>query len=210
MKVDDAKAAQPDPTQSPDTKKPGSKPFSKVLEDKAAAGVPTKKGLPFGTKPGPFDPNAMLLPASVMPAPQFTPDTIFQPVAATPAADASAIQGLVQEILVATKPDGQNSVEIQFNSKTLDSLHVQISKDQDQIAIRFSAANESVSNLLSRNISQLSDALREKGLQVAPIQVELRPAPISSSPSDTPQRDGRRGGQSDQRRDQQQQQQRQR
>jgi flagellar hook-length control protein FliK len=112
---------------------------------------------------------------------------------------------LVQEILVVAEPNGANRVEIQFNSTTLEGLRVQISQDQDQIAIRFSAASALTSNLLSRNLDQLSAALHSKGLQVSPIQVELAPPRIEAAPGSSGSRDGRHE-QSEERRQQRQQQ----
>jgi len=103
------------------------------------------------------------------------------------------IRNLVREILVVTEPRGRQTVDVQFNSTTLDGLRVRISREEDKIAIRFLTASAAVSDLLSRNADQLSEALQAKGLHVVPIQVELSAGPVSIE-TGLPARDGQRSG----------------
>ena len=103
------------------------------------------------------------------------------------------LDGLVQEIMVVAGPDKDPKVEIQFPSKTLDGLNVQITKNGDDLSIRFLARSSSVAQLLSQNSNQLSQALEAKGLHVAPIQVEVASSPSSSTESAPSYKDGRRG-----------------
>jgi hypothetical protein len=107
------------------------------------------------------------------------------------------VQSIVHEILVVTKAGGPPIVDVQFNSKTLDGLRVRVSGNKEEIAIRFSTSSESVLQLLKQHVGALSDALQTKGLQVAPVQIEMRPAPVVSPQSGSSPRHGRGGGHSD-------------
>jgi flagellar hook-length control protein FliK len=121
------------------------------------------------------------------------PPLVQDTKAASTLNEPEVIRNLVREILVVTEPRGRQTVDVQFNSTTLDGLRVRISREDDKIAIRFLTASASVSDLLSRNAAQLSEALQAKGLHVVPIQVELRAAPVSME-AGPPARDGERGG----------------
>ncbi len=204
MKVDDTRAPTSEPTKTSDGKRPGSTSslFSEVLgrksEDTERKRIQQES--PFAV---PDEASSLVSPA-IVPTDQIQPGIVSQSSAPT-RSEAADIQALVQEILVVSKPDGQQSVEIQFNSKSLDGLNVKISQEQNQIAIRFSTASASVSELLSRNLDQLSDGLQRKGVQLAPIQVELTSGSTSSVPSNTTSRDGRRGQQREDRQQQQRQ-----
>jgi len=103
------------------------------------------------------------------------------------------LEGLVQEILVVAGPGSAPLVEVQFHSDTLEGLSVQVSKTGDQVSIRFLTSSTSVAQLLSQNSSQLLQGLEAKGLQVAPIQVELTQATPRSTDSRPSSSDGRRG-----------------
>jgi flagellar hook-length control protein FliK len=202
MKVDDAHTPKTETTKTSDGKRPSSTSgsFSEVLGRKLG-GTERKKASQDQLFPLSNE-NSLVLP-TIIPADQTQSGIVSQPAAET-RSEAINIQGLVQEILVVAQPNGQHSVELQFNSKSLDGLHVKISQEQDQIAIRFSTASASVSELISRNLDQLSDALHRKGLELAPIQVELTPAPTNSVANNTGSRDGRRGQQNEEQRQQQQ------
>ncbi len=201
MKVDDAHIPKAETTKTSEGRQPSStsSSFSEVLGRKLGDAERKKaqqdQQLPLS------DETSLALP-TILPVDLTQPRVVSQPSAET-RSEAANIQALVQEILVVAQPNGKQSVELQFNSKTLDGLRVKITQDQDQIAIRFSAASASVSELISRNVDQLSDALHRKGLQLAPIQVELTPTPTNSAASNTESRDGRRGGQNEERRQQQ-------
>ncbi|MBV9508137.1 MAG: flagellar hook-length control protein FliK, partial [Acidobacteriia bacterium] len=166
--------------------KPGSKPFARLLKEKQeknkqpdvsdqaiAAGAPVAM---------PFDPAASVVPQTSTPG-------------AAPA-EAGLVRNLVQEIVATPAPDGAARVDVQFNSKTLEGLRVQVTRSEDTISVKFSTSSQSVSQLLSRNLGQLSQALESKGLHVAPIQVEMIPPPVThgDGQTDSSPQDGRRGG----------------
>jgi flagellar hook-length control protein FliK len=209
MKVEEAGVPPSEASQPVAAKRSNPTAFSQLLEQKAEAGQKKKRIQP-GVELLLLDGSALMLPAALAGG-QMQPGMVSQLPAET-RVEGADIKALVQEILVVSKPNEPRSVEIQFNSKTLDGLQVQIKQDRDQIAIRFSTASESISDLLSRNLNQLTEALHSKGLQVGPIQVERAPTPIDAAPgsgSATP-RDGRRGQSEERQQRQQQQQQRQR
>jgi flagellar hook-length control protein FliK len=99
------------------------------------------------------------------------------------AAAPRSLDGLVREIVVAAGPGLNSSVEVQFQSATLDGLNVRISRKGDGICVRFLTSSDSVAQLLIRNSSQLSEALLARGLHVAPIQIERAPAPSRTAES---------------------------
>lgn len=201
MKVDDARIPIAGTGKIPPGKRArsASGSFSEILEGKLenAGARKGQKGEPF---PQPDDAAFAL--AAVMPAEQNQAGMVSEPPVET-RSEAASIQGLAHEILVVAQPNGQRGIELQFNSKTLDGLHVKISQEQDQISIRFSTASASVSDLIARNLDQLSDALQHKGLQLAPIQVEVTPTQPNSESTSTGPRDGRNGQQNERQRQQQ-------
>src|SRR5262249_20519736 len=83
------------------------------------------------------------------------------------------IQSLIHEIQLRVEPSGAAEVRIQFDSKTLDGLRVDIRKaETGAIGITFTTDNENTSRLLSNHIPALSHALATKGLPVAAIHVD--------------------------------------
>jgi hypothetical protein len=106
--------------------------------------------------------------------------------------EVAPLEGLVQEILVVAGPGVDTKVDVQFQSTTLDGLNVRIVRKGDEVSIRFLTGSESVAKLLTRNVDQLSQSLHAKGVPVAPIQVELAPAPARSTDARHDPRDGRR------------------
>jgi hypothetical protein len=78
------------------------------------------------------------------------------------------ISSLVQEIVVQAPPGGPASVDIQFNSTTLEGLHVRIQKTGESVEVRFSTASEDVSRLLAAKIDSLAQGLVQHGY-VAPV-----------------------------------------
>ncbi len=204
MKVDDTVPPAAQTAKTSEGGRPSSASFSGVLARKLEdSGSKTEQDGRFAQPD-----EALLALPMTMPADQIQPEMVFQP-SSEMRSDTTKIQALIQEILVVAQPNGRQAVEIQFDSKTLDGLNVQISQQQGQVAIRFSAASAPVSELISRNLDQLSDALQRKGLNLAPIQVELTSMPNNSGTnnpgsSNTGARDGRRGEQNQDRRQQQQ------
>lgn len=200
MKVEgDKSAAQVAPKEvpSPDARPgPKSKTFSKVLGEK----VEKKKGP--GETLEPADEVVLAtglttgLTATVLPAPQQFPAEIRESQVARPGLDSALVRDLVQEIVVVTQPTGAQAVDVQFNSRTLQNLNVRISKDGENISIRFAAPNEAISQLLTRNVDQLSTALAARGVP-AVINIQTGPAPV-------PAADDSRGTPGEHRRDQRQ------
>lgn len=105
-------------------------------------------------------------------------------VATTSNADVpQAIRNLVHEIQVHVEPSGTAEVRIQFDSRVFDGLRVNIRKGEDGgIAINFLAQNESTSQLLSKHIPTLSQALAAKGIVVSSIQLDTRERFSASEP----------------------------
>jgi hypothetical protein len=110
------------------------------------------------------------------------------------------LTSLIQEITVEAPPGGASSVEIQFDSRTLDGLHVRVQKAGEGVEVRFSTSSEAVSRLLSANADKLAEALVERGY-VAPnvsVQRAQGPTAFSTSESGRSGRDGNSRGRQDQ------------
>lgn len=89
-----------------------------------------------------------------------------------PVYEARQIKGIVQEIQTVVHPGGKTQVDIQLNSQTLDGLQIRITRDDTgKIAIQFSTQSDDVSQLLDRNMGNLTQSLAGRGLQVAGIQI---------------------------------------
>jgi hypothetical protein len=151
------------------------RPFSEVLKQAPdAAGA-----APFATPPPPVDPAPVSSGRSV-----------------APGSDA-LVSSLVREITVQVPPGGAASVDIQFDSRTLEGLHVRVQKSDQGVEVRLSTSSEAVSRLLTANAQSLTEALAQRGY-VAPVVTVQRtqdsPAP-SAGDSGQPSRDPRdRGG----------------
>jgi hypothetical protein len=180
-------------------KQPQSKSFSETLDDTARASKEKRKS---GHKqagqgmPGEAQENPVALAGIVTGVPLEIQPLIGQTAAPAHVNETDVIQSIVQEILVVTEAGGPPTVDVQFNSTTLDGLRVRISGNKDEIAIRFSTSSESVLHLLKQHVGELSDVVQAKGLHVAPIQIEMRPAPVVSPQPGSQPRHGR-GGHSD-------------
>lgn len=112
----------------------------------------------------PFTPVAAVAQQTQMPAEVEAPRSVAEP---------RLIQGIVSEIVMAAEPGGTQEVQIQLNSRTLDGLKINISKDAaGEIAVKFITANENVAQMLQRNVQTLSHSLAAKCLPVAGIQVQ--------------------------------------
>jgi hypothetical protein len=97
------------------------------------------------------------------------------PVVATQTPEA-ILAALVQEIVVVTAPGNHASVDIQFDSRTLEGLHVQVRKTSDSVEVRFSTASEAVSRLLTANVDALTQALAQQGFAAPAVSVQHAPA----------------------------------
>jgi len=115
---------------------------------------------------------------------------------AAPATNSEAlVTSLVREITVNMPPGGVKSVDIQFDSRTLQGLHVRIQKEGDSaLHVQFSTASDAVSQLLTNKSQVLAEALQQRGY-VAPVITVQRPegsAAFSSGDARQSSRD--RGG----------------
>jgi len=180
--------AAKDAASTPTQEKPKRR-FSEVLEEKKRTGE---------------DGSAQAV-AAVIPVPP-----PFAPVCDVPHVDAGQgvrpveldhlLASLVQEISVVAPPDGASSVEIQFDSRTLDGLHVRVQKAGEGVEVRFSTSSESVSRLLSDNIGKLAEALVERGYVAPNVSVQRAQGPpaFSTNESGRSGRDGNSRGRQDQ------------
>ena len=81
------------------------------------------------------------------------------------------LQQVVREISVVVNAAGNHEVHIELNSNVLKGLHIRIEKQEGAVAIQFQSASEQVMNLLSKNVEVLSQALADRGVNVADIRV---------------------------------------
>lgn len=152
-----------------------------------------------------------LLPAdAAAPAPAFVPLLPFSavrdvaPVYAGQGIAAVELEALltslVQEIAVVAPPDRPASVDIQFNSRTLEGLHVRVQKAGDSVEVRFSTSSEAVSRLLTANADRLAEALVQQGYAAPAVSVQHAKGltPFFSGESGRSGRDGGGRGKQDQ------------
>jgi flagellar hook-length control protein FliK len=88
------------------------------------------------------------------------------------ASEVRLTDNLVQEILVINRGSGSQEVHIQFDSKTMDGLRVQIQRENGVLSVKLMSQSDESAKLLSSNADQLAAALQAKGVQVATIQVQ--------------------------------------
>jgi hypothetical protein len=136
-------------------------------------------------------------------APVLSPPLPFGDVAPVDAGQAVAVPtttllaSLVQEITVEAPPGGNASVDIQFDSRTLDGLQVRVQKKGDNVEVRFTTSSDAVSQLLTANAQSLADALVERGYVAPAVSVQRAPGPTKVATGDfrrSGRDDGNRGG----------------
>jgi flagellar hook-length control protein FliK len=143
--------------------------FSKVLAKKKGADQDTGPVNKGKSTEGELNPNVMMFPqgeksfSQAMQAGQVDSKRIV----ALP----TDLQQLVREISVVVNASGNQQVNIEMNSKTLQGLHVQIERRDGAVAIQFQSNSDQVAGLLSRNLESLSQGLAERGVNVAEIKV---------------------------------------
>jgi hypothetical protein len=81
------------------------------------------------------------------------------------------VEGLVHEIHAVTRGAAQE-VTIQFDSKVLDGLRVNVRKEGGELTLRFVARTDQSSQIISANVDQLAAALQANGHNVAAIRVQ--------------------------------------
>ena len=89
------------------------------------------------------------------------------------------LTSLVQEIASHAPPEANASVEIQFHSNTLDGLLVKIHGKSDQVDIRLFTDSEAVRQLLSTNLTALSQALEQRGYVAPTVTIAQPNQPVS-------------------------------
>jgi flagellar hook-length control protein FliK len=82
------------------------------------------------------------------------------------------LTSLVDEITVEAPPDGRTSIDIQFDSRTLEGLHVRIQKAGHAVEVRFSTSSEAISRLLTANSGRLTEALIQRGYVAPNVSVQ--------------------------------------
>lgn len=191
MRVPSNPDSSPPPSRSGETPPSDSNSFDKVLERKAGDRQAKKtRGQKDSLLPEDATKGALAAGSPVWSPRDPALSGIGKPAAL---AEGPILDGLVREILVVSGPGTDPKVEMQFHSTTLEGLNVRLVKKGDEISIRFLTGSDSVARLLSVNSEQLSQALRAKGLHVAPIQVVLASPDARPSGEGYDPRDGRRG-----------------
>lgn len=116
-----------------------------------------------------------------------------QPAAPTSEA---LVASLVREITVQMPPSGAKSVDIQFDSHTLQGLHVRIQKADSGLHVQFATSSEAISRLLTSNAHALTDALQQRGYVSPVITVQRSGGPAAFSGGDSRPSSRDRGGRS--------------
>ncbi len=138
-----------------------SKSFSKELHKKAGESkrkpgdeseVPPQTGAPP-------NPQRAATPASEVKGPQG-------------AVPVPAIERLAAEITIIERGADLHEVHIQFDSKTLNGLRVQLTREAGQVSIRFLTRSDETANLIAHHVPQLAQSLQSKGVQVGEIQLQ--------------------------------------
>ena len=120
-----------------------------------------------------LNPNVPVQPQQPAPVPAAQVDA---PKAASEARQIQNLaQEIVQEIRVTGDQDRVSEIEIQFNSRTLEGLHVRVSRQEAQISIQFSTQSAQVSRLLSGNLGQLSQNLMSHGMPPPTFKIHTGP-----------------------------------
>jgi hypothetical protein len=97
---------------------------------------------------------------------------VHAPAGTAALAQIHALAGeMVDKVQVLKNQAGDERVDIQFNSKTLQGLQVSISQSEGKVSVQFSTPNEQVSQLLSQNVQALTQALNNRGVDVADVRV---------------------------------------
>lgn len=181
MKVPTSTGATEAPTTF-GTNAPGKKTgaFDRLLHAKESN---TDKGQNSQVAP-PTDPQALspnLANDDVIDILQATPEVgKASPIASSTTSVASTqIQNLAREIVseirsVANK-DGSRTVDIQFDSKTLQGLQVHITERQGNLSIQFATQSENVAALLADHKNDLANALAADGFTVKNISTSVQP-----------------------------------
>lgn len=129
--------------------------FSKILEEKRKESAPQFNLLGEGQN-------------SELPATTRQPESISN---APASADIDRLASEIVDHISSHQADGMRSVEIQFNSQTLEGLRVSVRGQQGSITIQFVTPVAQVAALLQKNLGNLRSALESKGIRVTQLVV---------------------------------------
>jgi len=82
---------------------------------------------------------------------------------------------IVSEIRSVPNKDGSRTVDIQFDSRTLQGLQVHITERQGNLSIQFATQSENVAALLADHKNDLANALAADGFSVKNISTSVQP-----------------------------------
>jgi hypothetical protein len=82
---------------------------------------------------------------------------------AVPTNAEALLASLVREISVQTPAGNLGTVDVQFDSRTLQGLNVRIQKSDGNLNVQFSTSSAAVSQLLTNNVHSLTQALQQRG-----------------------------------------------
>jgi flagellar hook-length control protein FliK len=115
------------------------------------------------------------------------PGKIAQPGASAPPEMEKLITEMGHQIDIFKQGGRAQAVNITFNSKTLEGLHVQIRQQDGELSIRFVTQSDNVSKLISSHTEELREGLTSKGVRIRNIAISnARSSPVM-------QRNGRAG-----------------
>jgi flagellar hook-length control protein FliK len=101
----------------------------------------------------------------------FRPIEIEHVEAPRPIAPAAIVEGLVREITLVTSDERQD-IHIQFDSRTLEGLQIQISKEHGNVSLQFVTSSVEVERILHRNMDQLTNSLSQRGVNLSSNRIE--------------------------------------
>lgn len=85
----------------------------------------------------------------------------------TPSLDIERLATEIVDHISSRQMNGPRSVEIQFNSKTLEGLRVSVHSEGGLVAIGFVAPSTRVAGLVQKELGALRSALESKGVRIA-------------------------------------------
>jgi flagellar hook-length control protein FliK len=91
-----------------------------------------------------------------------------------PVAEPKIVEALAREIVehVEVSPgEHRSQIDIQFNSRTLDGLHVRLVQENGGISVLFTAASVVAARVVDENMPALRQALESRGIPLAEVAV---------------------------------------
>lgn len=105
------------------------------------------------------------------------PERIAQPGSSASSQIDKLTTEIVHQIDIVKQGGKTESINVTFDSKTLEGLQVQIRQQDGQLAIRFVTHSDNVSNLLSRHTGELQESLTSKGVKIRNIVISNTSTP---------------------------------